>query len=157
MRQITHNPPGGSIAPQFSRYRLRIGRSRMHGVGVFAAETIAAGRKVIEYAGERRTWAQDARRARERERQGEPKNVYRAHIRRHWVIDGTAGGTGAEFINHSCDPNLGARAIRDRLLLFSLRRIRRGEELSWDYQLSGRARVKCRCGSRKCRGTLNVK
>ncbi|MGB0035620.1 MAG: SET domain-containing protein-lysine N-methyltransferase [Candidatus Acidiferrales bacterium] len=155
---ITHKPPGRTIPPQFSKFRLRIGRSPMHGEGVFAAETIAAGRKVIEYAGERSTWEEDARRARARRRRGEPRNVYRAYIGRLCVIDGTVGGTGAEFINHSCEPNLGGRVIRERLLLFSLRKIRRGEELSWDYRLSNRGpRVKCRCGSSKCRGTMNVK
>lgn len=158
MRIVTHKPPGRRISPEFSRYRLRVGRSRMHGVGVFAAETIAAGRKVIEYAGERWTWAEDARRARARRKCGEPRNVYRAYIGRRWVIDGTVDGTGAEFINHSCEPNLGGRVIRERLLLFSLRRIRRGEELSWDYRVSNRGpRMMCRCGSSKCRGTINLK
>jgi hypothetical protein len=32
-------------------FRFRIGRSRIHGYGVFALEDIPVGRQVIEYAG----------------------------------------------------------------------------------------------------------
>src|SRR6202011_6087599 len=97
------------IPSQFSQYRLCIRRSRVHRFGVFALETIPRGRKVIEYAGERLTWSEAARRVRKRERQRAPVNVYLARLNRHWIIDGSLGGSGAQFINHSCDGNLGVR------------------------------------------------
>ncbi|MGA7060180.1 MAG: hypothetical protein WA690_06425 [Candidatus Acidiferrales bacterium] len=75
MPQFTHKPLWRKIPNHFSTYRLRIRESRMHGFGVFATKPIAANRKVIEYAGERRTWAQDTRQARNSERRGQPRNV----------------------------------------------------------------------------------
>jgi len=41
------------IDPRYARFRMTIGPSRIHQVGVFAAEMIPARRKVIEYTGER--------------------------------------------------------------------------------------------------------
>jgi SET domain-containing protein len=153
--QSTHKPLWREIPSHFSKYQLRIRESRMHGFGVFATKPIAPNRQVIEYSGERRTWAEDTRLARNSQRRGEPRNVYRAYIQRRTVIDATIGGSGAEFINHCCDPNLAARLLRGRIFLFSLRKIHPGEELSWDYQLSNREKVKCRCNAPNCRGTLN--
>ena len=66
------------------------------------------------------------------------------------------GGNGAELINHSCDPNLRLRRIGKRLWLISLRSIRKGEELAYDYHFSKNAeKIPCKCGSAKCRGTIN--
>jgi SET domain-containing protein len=43
-------------------------------------------------------------------------------------------------------------------MLFSLRRVRAGEELTLDYQFHDEAEeIPCRCGSAKCRGTINIK
>jgi SET domain-containing protein len=146
------------IPSQFSQYRLRIRRSRVHRFGVFALETIPRGRKVIEYAGERLTWSEAARRVRERERQRAPVNVYLARLNRRWIIDPSVGGSGAQFINHSCDGNLGVRRTRGHILLISRRRIRAREELSFDYRLRRESpRLECRCGSPKCRGTINLR
>jgi hypothetical protein len=39
----------------------------------------------------------------------------------------------------------------------SRRQIRRGEELTVDYMFSKKVEpVRCRCGSPKCRGTINL-
>jgi len=64
--------------------------------------------------------------------------------------------SGAEFINHSCSPNLIARVRRGRVTLVSLRRIAVGEELLVDYQITGDGPwLECRCGSPACRGFMN--
>jgi SET domain-containing protein len=43
-------------------------------------------------------------------------------------------------------------------MFLSLRRIRAGEELTLDYQFHDKAEeIPCRCGSAKCRGTINLK
>jgi SET domain-containing protein len=41
--------------PRYKDWWLRVGRSSIHRLGVFAAEDIAKGRRVIEYTGERIT------------------------------------------------------------------------------------------------------
>src|SRR5580704_18473517 len=124
IRQVAERAIAGSA----SKYRLLIRRSRIQGLGVFASETIPARRKVIEYTGMRFSGRQMERRIREiLKRRGKlPRYVFR--LDRCWRIDGGIGGSGAERINHSCDPNLAAQRVQGHILFFSVRRIRRGEE-----------------------------
>jgi SET domain-containing protein len=111
---------------------------------------------VIEYTGERIRQREVYARLKKALARGRPKITYMFRLNRVWSIDGSAGGSGAERVNHSCDPNLRVRRIRGHILLFSHRRIRPGEELSLDYRLHPKTfRIRCRCGSRKCRGFLN--
>jgi len=145
------------IADGASAFRLRVARSSIHGLGVFALESIPAHRKVIEYTGERmsaRAWRKRARKRRAARRRS---RIYYFSYDRHWGVDGAVGGSGAEIINHGCDPNIKARKIRNHILYFSRRRIRPGEELTIDYRFRWRARQDpCHCGSPKCRGTINL-
>lgn len=147
-----------TIHPEYSRFKLEIRRSPIHRFGVFAAEKIPAGRAVIEYTGRR--WSRKAiyERARRMSRAALRNWAYLAVINRYWVLDGADGGSGAEFINHSCEPSLRARRARGHVVLFSLRAIRKGEELSWDYRFDKQCeRVPCHCGSPRCRGTINLR
>ena len=144
--------------PRFHCWRLRVGRSGIQGLGVFAAQAIAGGRKVIEYTGERISQREATERFRRMMRSRKPKRFCLFHLNRRHVIDGAVGGSGAELINHSCDPNLRTRRIRGHILYFSRRRIKKGEELTVDYKFSKRTvRVPCSCGSATCRGTINLK
>ena len=145
------------LDPRFTCWRLRVGRSRIHRLGVFAAENIPNRRKVVEYTGERISLSEAAKRFeklwRSRKRN---KRFYWFSLNARWVIDGAVGGSGAGFINHGCDPNLGTRRIRGHIFYFSRRPIRKGEELTVDYSFSKEAvRVPCRCGAPACRGTIN--
>jgi SET domain-containing protein len=145
-----------SIDPRYSKYPIRVGRSRIHRFGVFAVQTIPQGRKVIEYRGERLSPRQARARQRKVWGRGGTKIDALFRLSRYWTLDGAVGGSGAERINHCCDPNLKTRRIRGHILLVSRRRICRGEELTIDYRFpaKGERRV-CRCGSAKCRGTMN--
>lgn len=87
-----------------------------------------------------------------------PSLNYLAWLDSYWAIDGAVGGNGAELINHSCEPNLVLRLIRERLWLISLRKVRADEELAYDYRFSKNSeKVRCHCGSSKCRGTINLR
>jgi SET domain-containing protein len=146
-----------TISPQHTKYLLSVRRSPIHSLGVFALETIPRGKRIIEYTGERLTVAQVKRRFRRNLRIGaRRKNAYFARVNRRWIVDGAVGGTGAELINHSCDPNILARRNRGQILYFSRRTIRTGEELTVDYHYEkDESKTPCRCGSPKCRGTMN--
>jgi SET domain-containing protein len=144
------------IRPEFSRYRLCVDRSPIHRRGVFALEPIPCNRRVIEYTGARMSRNQTAPHMNALIRRGPSATVYVAKLNRSWYIDGAVGPSGAQFINHSCDPNLAARRVRGRLLFFSRRKIHAGEELTADYRLARETiKLACRCGSPNCRGTLN--
>ncbi len=140
-----------AIQPQYACFRLAIRESRIHRRGVYALEPIPKGRKVIEYTGERIS-------RRETKRRGQGSITYLFTLDDYWTIDGAIGGSGAEIINHSCEPNLYTRIVRGHILYMSKRDIRRGEELTVDYRFSDKLDpVPCRCGARGCRGTINVK
>ena len=146
------------LNPSAARFPLRIHRSSVHGFGVYALAPIPRGRKVIEYTGERLRASQAHARLLKQLAPGRPKRICIFRVNRFWSIDPAVGGSGAERINHSCDPNLVARGIRGRIFYISRRRIRAGEELSVDYGLSPEAfRIRCHCGSPKCRGFINTR
>jgi len=143
--------PEPKIDPRFACYRLSIRESRIHRRGVYALEDIPAGRKVIEYTGEKIS-------RRETKRRGDGNITYLFTLNDYWTLDGAVGGSGAEIINHSCAPNLRAWNFRGHILYMSKRPIRRGEELTIDYRFGKDIdRVVCKCGANSCRGTINLK
>jgi len=139
------------IDPRHACFRMMVGRSAIHGWGVYAAEAIPARHKVIEYTGERIS-------RRESKRRGMGPQTYLFTLDDYWTVDGSVGGSGAERINHCCDPNLESRIFKGHILYMSKRAIRSGEELTVDYRFSDKIDdVPCRCGSARCRGTINYK
>jgi len=148
------------INSHFTRFILGVRSSKIDRRGVFAEVTIPARRKVVEYAGEKVTMRTAAARVRRilfaKSPARRSRRVYLARLNRRYAIDGSVGGSGAEFINHSCDPNLYARKSSGRIDLYSRRPIRKGQELTLDYRFGpSSAPIACHCGSPKCRGTIN--
>jgi SET domain-containing protein len=79
------------------------------------------------------------------------------------VIDARVRGNASRWINHSCAPNCVTHEDDEgRVFIEAKRRIKAGEELTYDYRLSiegrltkkERAAYTCRCGTKKCRGSL---
>ena len=136
------------IRRQACVYRLKSGASPIHRWGLFAADPIPARRRVIEYTGERIGLREIARRS-------VRHHLYVFYCSPRRAIDGGIGGSGAEFVNHSCAPNLRASIRRGRIWFVSLRPIGRGEELTIDYNIRGHvADARCRCGATNCRGSM---
>jgi SET domain-containing protein len=135
--------------------------SDIHGRGVFAARKIRKGKTVIEYKGDLTTWDIASLRP-----DSDPDNPYHTFIFElsdSRVIDAGVKGNAARWINHSCDPNcLTSEDDDGRVFIEALRKIRSGEELTYDYRLSYDGRVtrkvraafECRCGAEQCRGTM---
>ena len=145
------------IDSRFTPFHVEIRRSPIHGLGVFAAVAIPKGRKVVEYTGERVSRLEGRRRF-VRAWLSREKRLYLARLDPYWSIDGAYGGSGAELVNHSCEPNLCWKKDRGRLFLRSRRKIRRGEELTIDYAFrKDGPRIACHCGAPACRGTVNQK
>jgi SET domain-containing protein len=138
------------INSHYACFRMILRQSPIHRYGVYAAEAIPARRKVIEYTGERIS-------RRETRRRGLGPQTYLFTLDNYWTIDGSVGGSGAEYINHSCEPNLRATIVKGHILYFSKREIFAGEELTVDYRFPRTIEdVPCRCGASKCRGTINL-
>ena len=147
------------MAPRKSKTRRFVVRnSGIHGKGVFATTHIPANTRLIEYKGKRLTEAQvDKRYAKD-----DSPHTFLFALDDGMVIDATIAGNSARWINHSCAPNCEAVDDNDRIYIETLRAIRPGEELSYDYQIELEERhtpelkrlYQCRCGARRCKGTI---
>jgi len=75
-----------------------------------------------------------------------------------WDIDGNVPWNTARLINHSCDPNCEAWIIGRRVYIYSLREIKKGEELTFDYgfDIECYEDHPCRCGSSNCIGFIVI-
>jgi SET domain-containing protein len=121
--------------------------SAIHGRGLFTKEAIPARRKIGEFAGERIRLREARRRARER------KIIAIIEFEDGWALDGSVGGNGFRYMNHSCTPNTYMRLANGRCEFYSLRAIRAGEELTCSYgetQHNGKLQCKCQgeCAAR---------
>jgi SET domain-containing protein len=130
--------------------KTRIGKSRIHGRGLFARSPIPKG-DIVAIKGGHILDGRALSRVRRR--------IAAAYIQ---IDDGFYIGARrpAEvapnklFINHSCEPNLG---IRGQVTYVALRAIKAGEELTYDWAMEENRRdpTRCRCGARGCRGVLS--
>jgi uncharacterized protein len=153
-------PTAASAKPTGGGRRIQVRRSGVHGKGVFALTPLARGEVVIEYKGEVITWQEALRRHPHDPK--DPDHTFYFHVDELHVIDAKYGGNAARWINHACQPNCEADEVDGRIFIKALRSIKPGEELFYDYGLvldeRQTAKVKkqfeCRCGTRKCRGTM---
>lgn len=137
--------------------------SLIHGLGAFATRWIAAGTRLIEYAGQRLTPGEAD--ARYPDDPGGHHHTFLFAIDDDVVIDAAVDGNDARFINHSCDPNCDAVVDDGRIWIETIRDVSPGEELAYDYAFeleerhtpAAKRRYPCACGSAKCRGTILVK
>ncbi|MFH1184197.1 MAG: SET domain-containing protein-lysine N-methyltransferase [Chloroflexota bacterium] len=132
----------------------------MSGLGAFATRPIAGRSRIIEYAGERISPEEaDAR------SEGGPSMhplVLLFSVDSRTVIDAAVNGNEARYINHSCEPNCEAVTRGRRIWIHALRDIRSGEELTYDYNLTGddedeeaeAEQYSCQCNARSCRGSM---
>jgi SET domain-containing protein len=117
-------------------------RSKVHGYGVFACEPINKNRRIIDYAGELvRTSECEAR----EERYLAQGCIWVFRVSRVWSRDAAVGGNVARFINHSCTPNCWFEVVGTTVWIRASRRIRDGEELTYDYAIIGERTIPCRC------------
>jgi len=144
--------------PQPPPFEIRA--SPIQGKGAFATRHISAGTRLVEYAGERLTPTQADERY--------PDDAHERHhtflfaIDDDVVIDAAVNGNDARWINHSCDPNCDAVVEDKRIWIETIRDVRRGEELAYDYAYvleerhtpAAKRRFPCNCGAPACRRTL---
>ena len=129
---------------------LSIKSSGIEGRGVFARVPIPKGTFIIEYTGEKIPKKEGSRRDRLQKRQG---RFYVFDLNSKWDIDGATGGD-ARLINHSCEPNCKYQKKDGKIWIVALRNIKKGEELTYDYEESEKGTYPCHCGAKKCKGTL---
>ena len=94
------------------------------GLGLFATRPIPKDKKIIEYTGPLIS----------NDKVEKSNRKYFFGVNKKWSIDGSPRTNIARYINHSCLPN--AEAIvtqRRRVWIWSLKKIKPGEEIAYDY------------------------
>ena len=125
-------------------------RSPISGWGVYAAQAIKKGTRIVEYKGELVSQAEASR----RERRYLPRQrVWLFTINTRRARDAAIGGNIARYINHACRPNCHTEVTGHHIWVVAARDIREGEELTYDYNTDGAAGIPCRCRPR-CRHVI---
>src|SRR5262249_56666651 len=121
---------------------VRIGHSRIDGQGLFAAQDITKGTRIIAYIGEKISRSESARRL-------AAGNAYIFHLTYRYALDGQTLANTARYINHSCDPNCEVAKTPDTIWIVALRVITAGEELTYNYGYDARNYQEnpCHCGT----------
>ena len=135
--------------------QIEVRESSVHGRGVYAAQFISQGTRIIEYTGERVSWeaAPD---------DDKDPHTFNFGLENGEVINPEIGGNDARWINHSCDPNCEAIEEDDRIFIYAMRNVQAGEELFYDYAMeidepltkASKKKFACYCGASTCRGTM---
>ena len=140
--------------------QIEVRSSPLHGLGVFAAQRIRKGMRIIEYLGERVSHAEADRRYEDKD--ADDAHTFLFTVDARTVIDAGVGGNDARFVNHACEPNCESVIEERRVFIEAVRTIEPGEELTYDYQIQREADdppdvdtiFACRCGSARCRGSM---
>ena len=108
--------------PKTSVYKLHVRKSKA-GLGAFAGEDIPRDKFIVEYFGPVLT----------RKESDIKGGKYLFETSENRVIDGSPRYNTARYINHGCKPNCETDVLRGKVYIYSTRKIKNGEELSFDY------------------------
>jgi SET domain-containing protein len=117
-------------------------RSKIHRWGVFSTTSIPKNKRIVHYAGEKISNQESLKRESRYIRGG---HIWCFKLTNRTVIDAGVGGNVARFINHSCKPNCYIDIKAGVIWIRAARAIRRGEELTYDYNTDGEGLIQCRC------------
>jgi SET domain-containing protein len=141
-----------------ARRPFRVGRSRT-GLGLFATEDIKKRQFIVNYNGRILTTEQ----AEKLEDRG-AKYLYEINSR--WTVDGSSRRNVGRYANHSCRPNAESDSRNHRVFLRAIKRIKPGEEITYDYgsdyfeaylKAKGCKCAKCREKRSKARAAARLK
>lgn len=141
---------------------IAVFRTEMKGYGVRAEKDIDENQFVYEYKGEVIAENEFRRRLADYDEKG-LKHFYFMMLQNSEFIDATRKGSLARFCNHSCNPNAYVSkwvvAGKLRMGIFAKRKIEKGEEITFDYNVDryGATAQKCYCGEPNCIGFLGGK
>lgn len=94
------------------------------GLGLFASRSIPKGTRIIEYFGPLIS----------NDEVEKSYGKYFFTVNKKWSINGSPRKNVARYINHSCSPNAEALVSqRRRVWIWSSKRIKPGEEITYDY------------------------
>merc|ERR1719483_381416 len=140
------------------RQNVVLARSKIQGLGLYAARDLERGQMIIEYIGE--IIRGNLTDIREQRYESQNRGIYMFRLDDDRVVDATMTGGVARYINHCCDPNCVTETVELadwHIIIFANRRITRGEELSYDYKFDYEDdnKIPCLCGAKNCKNWMN--
>lgn len=134
------------------KFKIEVKKSAISGSGAYALEAIAAKKKLGNMAGEIISF-REARRRVKAQPEGALLMVEFDH--EPIALDASKNRNALSYINHSCDPNTYMRRAYQKVEFYSLRKIKKGEELTCDYgETHHDGKLPCKCGAKNCRGFI---
>lgn len=130
-----------------------IKKTKEKGFGVFTKRTIRKGTIIGDYLGIV---------LRPQDAVIDEENFYLMYYHDNAVITPDLKKPGPHLLNHSCEPNCWIYTYRGHTLVFALREIEIGEELTISYLLSPKDETCnpcvhiCKCNSKFCTGTMHL-
>jgi SET domain-containing protein len=134
------------------KYQLQVGKSRIAGKGAFAMQSIKPKRKLGNMGGEIISYNEARKRVK-----NQPGNVLFIVEFDHEdiALDASINSNELRHINHSCNPNTYMRRVNRKVEFYSLRSIKKGEELTCDYgETHHEGKLPCKCRATNCRGFI---
>jgi SET domain-containing protein len=134
------------------KYQLEVAKSKIAGKGAFALQAIPAKRKLGNMGGEIISYKEAQRRVKK-----QPGNVLFMVEFDHEdiALDASINSNELRHINHSCDPNTFMRRAYRKVEFYTLRSVKKGEELTCDYgETHHDGKLPCKCGAKNCRGYI---
>ena len=131
----------------------KVKKSNIDKRGLCASKNIKSGTKIIEYIGKLIS---------KKETDTNPKfdnekDIYLFNLNSKYDLDGDYSWNTARLINHSCNPNCEVEGKGLKLWITTIKDIKKGEELSYDYGFGYDADYKqfpCKCRSQNCVGYI---
>ena len=131
----------------------KIKKSKIDKNGLYANQNIKKGVRIIEYKGK----IISTKRSETCSKFDNDKAIYLFNINKKYDLDGDFKYNTARLINHSCNPNCEVVGKGLKLWIESIKNIKKGEELSYDYGFSFDKDFKdypCKCNSENCCGYI---
>mgnify|MGYP001207411767 CR=1 FL=1 len=135
------------------RKLYKVSKSSIDKRGLYAKKNIKAGTRIIQYIGKLISKKQTE----ENHKFDNEKDIYLFNLNNRYDLDGDFSWNIARLINHSCDPNCEVEGKGLEIWVTSIRDIKTGEELSYDYGFGYDKDYKqfpCKCKSKKCCGYI---
>jgi len=130
-------------------FDVAIGKSKIHGQGLYAVKNIPAKRKIGSLAGK----IISKKTAREKAKQNESISI--VELWNGKALDASMISNELRYINHSCHPNTYMRTIGTHVEFYTLRPIKPNEELTCNYGPTHHdGKRKCNCGAPNCKGFI---
>jgi SET domain-containing protein len=142
MEKLTGNNP-------YERFKLIVKKSGIEGLGAYAFSSIPARVKIGELAGKIISVKEARIKA------AIKKRIAIVELNNKIALDASETDGAIKYINHSCSPNSYIRVAHNKVEFYSLREIKKGEELSANYgETHHDGKLKCNCGAKNCKGFL---